>query len=367
MKIKKRIKKDCLILFLIILAFLFLQSQIAIRNKIPDHDEAVYYDLAKNILKTGIAKRGDVQQTILVENSPLPFCLIALGMLISPSLVSVRLVGTIFSVLTIILTYIFGKKISSSFAGLAAVVLLAFHPLFLAYSHSIYLEPFLTFFLLSGVYFLASGLKTKRDKDFLWSGLFLALAALTKFLVLGLVLGIVIYFFWTKNKRRISFKHLLILLFLVFGGLLLWPFYGLIAMPKEFSSQFLYYFTREFLGKNNPDPRVGVSLPKYFWAIILSLTPLFCLASFKALLDKISHCQRLLVCLIVGWFALLLTTGVKEMRFWYPILPILTINIGSFIANLPKKLRIIILILIIINYFLIFRAINIYYWRLNII
>lgn len=358
-------------LLLIIVVSLGLQLVISLRNKIPDHDEAVYWDLAQTVLRGKLPIRNNLEQTICVETSPLTFLLIDVGLLFFPSLFGARLAGSIFSLLTVILTYLLAKlfwpKENSRFISLSAAALLAWHPLFTSYSHSVYIEPFFTPILLLAIYFITLGLVTKNKRNYFLAGLFLFLAGLTKFLIIGIALGLIIFYFW-QEEQRLNFKQLIFLLVSIGVGLVLWPIVGQKIMPG-FMDQFLFFFNREFLGKNNPDLRVSVSLVRYLWGVILALSLGFFLVNLAVFLDwktQISLRQKLLVSLLTGWSILVIATGVKETRFWYPLLPLLAINASYVISRFKPKVRLLILLLIIINYFLVFRGVNLYYWRIKL-
>ncbi len=116
-----------------------------------------------------------------------------------------RAFSAVLGALTVIPVYLTAKKIFNQRAGWLAALALAITPFHVWHSHYSLTDVPMMFFLAWALYFITSVLFKKKLKDYLLAGLFIGLAASTKYngalMVGGLVLAHLIRVFSEKHER----------------------------------------------------------------------------------------------------------------------------------------------------------------------
>ncbi|MBU2637515.1 MAG: glycosyltransferase family 39 protein [Nanoarchaeota archaeon] len=163
-------RKAEIFLGIILLAFVTGNIIAITRNNIPDWDESVYIGMGKYIFSWGNAGEWELLR-------PLPLALLA-GLSWKIGLNPIyagKIIGVLFSVLNIILTYKIGKELFSKKAGLFAAFFLAITPVFFSFSNKILTEMPSVFFTLLALWLLI------KNKNILLVGVCAGISFLVKF------------------------------------------------------------------------------------------------------------------------------------------------------------------------------------------
>lgn len=170
-------------------------------------DEAIYAKISKNMIQTNnYLLEQWVPGVIWYEKPPLYMWLASGTMkLFGFTSWGARLPSALFGLLTVLLVYLFGKKLFNKTTGFLAAIVLVTTTQFLYYSRASMTDVTAGFFISAAlvVYYLAK----KSSKLWLWllSGLFIGLGGMTKGVV-GLLPFTVIftyelYLFYTKQQK----------------------------------------------------------------------------------------------------------------------------------------------------------------------
>lgn len=163
------------------LAFLYAFTDVPLLG-----DEVEYHEIATNVVEgRGFAMEGRLTSW----RPPLyPFFLAALYFVTGTTDPIVpRVVQGLLSLAVVIVVYGLGRKLFSGTVGVGAAAIAALYPSFLFFNNHLLTEVLFTFLVTLTAYCFATYLKTRRLGAVLASGLCLALAALTREVVLPMV------------------------------------------------------------------------------------------------------------------------------------------------------------------------------------
>jgi len=188
--VNKFLTNNFVLLFLLfiffIARFLFL-----LKEQLPIWDEAVYIGMGKYLWSFGSTGGWEIIRPIII---PLIFGLI--WKLNLNAIFFSKFVGLIFSIATLFMVYLLGKRLANKEVGLVAAVLLAVTPLFYNWSTFALVDIPSTFFALLSIYFFI-------EKKLWQSGIFAGVAFLTKF-PQGLIVVALSFFAIERNLRNIK-------------------------------------------------------------------------------------------------------------------------------------------------------------------
>ncbi len=217
-----------ILFLLVVITHVWLCWRVGEAHPIPKYDEAVYADLAREMVRTGAPMRrlGEEPRFYYIHpflqtffwSLPLYGSVPEDG-LQNPAqaitnLSKLRWVTTLFSIGTLCLIFAMFFRTAPGF-GLLAATLLAFNPMWLKYSHLVYLEVPCAFWVTLAVIIFYSGiLLLKKGKtsegfeigqDSIWRdfvcGATFGAAMITKYLSLIAAIPIFYFFFRRKNKN----------------------------------------------------------------------------------------------------------------------------------------------------------------------
>lgn len=126
------------------------------------------------------------------------------------SVFSIRFFSVILGVLGIWAVYLLTRELFSKKAALFAGLVTAISPFAVQYSQEGRMYAMLSFFTLISVYFFFRGLKTQKQKYFIFWGIFLGFSALTHYM--GIIYSLVFYLifvaynFFNQANGKLSFK-----------------------------------------------------------------------------------------------------------------------------------------------------------------
>jgi 4-amino-4-deoxy-L-arabinose transferase-like glycosyltransferase len=332
---------------LIALLSLALQGLIAATNLVPEYDESIYLDVSKNLAWTGLPLRSYEGGIFFFQHPTLSFLFFSLPFVAHlESLLAARAVSSVFALGTIFVTFLLGRLVGGQRIGIVAALLLAINPLFLAYSHSVYMEIILGFFLLLSAYFFV--LANKQGRQILWllSGISLGLALWVKYLAAIVVLIYLAYLFMRHRWSLVRRQETYILLGSAAGLFLLWPVYALLLDQHQFLAELRRWAT--FGRANLHDSRVGMALLDYAKAFIRSVSPpltlLLVFATFRKAFSISRHrlvrAEELfpLLYIVVWVLFLILVMPIKDMRYLIPVIPWIALVVVMEIAAIAGRL-----------------------------
>lgn len=333
---------------LFVLASVLIFIQLGTNHLIP-YDEAIYAKVAQNIVSSNdwltLSWRDNLPW---FEKPPFYFWMSALLLKLLPTMpeLAVRLPSAIFGLLSVMLTYIFGKKLFGKTAGFIAgfCLLTTFH--FLYYSRLGMLDVTCSFFILMSLYFYYLASEEISKVKLVWAGVFVGFAVLTKGVVGLLPLGILaLWEFAGLIKHRLKPSEVVVAaakLFIVFLTSLVvflpWHLKMYQTHGQLFVNTYLGYHVLSRATLETED-KTG---PIYWYLIVIkvamrlwfvALVPAFGYALFSLIKNKAN--QRNL-CLILLWslviFALFSLSKSKLVWYIMPIYPALAILVGYFYA-----------------------------------
>ncbi|MFO7872737.1 MAG: glycosyltransferase family 39 protein, partial [Candidatus Undinarchaeales archaeon] len=224
-RIIESIKKNpapFILLILIALTGIYLRSYHADYPVIGYHNwkETHYLTEARNFAEGGFFEHGffvperdypklDAAPSGVHEDTfPTTSILTALLFKISgPSLTAARALMVLFSAASIFAMYFFVKQLfKREDIALVSAALMAINPLFVFFGRNVQLIGPALFFMLSGGYFYLKWRDSKERNDFIFAATFIALAGLTKYTFLAILLPIILTFEYKKDLKRILKK-----------------------------------------------------------------------------------------------------------------------------------------------------------------
>jgi len=140
---------------------------------------AEYVRMAQN-LAAGNGLRGNFQGPETMYAPFFPVLTVGLDLLIRDAELAAHIITLIFGTALIVPVFFIARRMYGDHVALLGAALVAFHPLFIALSGSIYNENVYIPLLLAGVYFGMSSLESRRNRDFVFLSVCLSLAYLCR-------------------------------------------------------------------------------------------------------------------------------------------------------------------------------------------
>ncbi|MBP7927697.1 glycosyltransferase family 39 protein [Patescibacteria group bacterium] len=332
-----------ILISIVVIAGILIFSGLGTTHLIP-WDEAIYAKVAKNMVHSGDYLGMTWQPNKLwFEKPPLGIWFESILMNIwGYGSFVVRLPSAVFGLLTVIMTFIFGKYMFGKKEGFIAAIslLTTFH--FLQYSRYAMLDVILTFFisLSLALYYVAK----QQKKDYLWllAGASIGFAILTKGVVgfLPFVIIFVYELFLVLSKSQ-SFSGSLLKNYLrmFFASVLVflpWHLYMYIKYGYEFIQSYLVYhvFNRAFSAIEDKGQ------PFHWYVIVLRVSmrlwfiPLLG-AVPVAIYRGLKRDKRFVFLTLWGLVIFLFFSLAKSKVVWYiiPIYPVLSLMLGYFVQK----------------------------------
>jgi hypothetical protein len=234
-----------------------------------DWDEINFAEAAREMILTHNYGRVQINFEPFWEKPPLFFWMqVACMKIFGITEFSARLPNAICGILTLNLLFYYGKKIAHENLAWWWVLLYmgSFTPHF--YFKSGIIDPWFNLFIFLGIIHLYFGANkpVNKSRHFLFSGLFLGLALLTKGPVALLIVGLVglVYLLQNKFKWFLSFSHFIILGLSAITIPLLWFLSDWIKNGFWFTNEFLRYQVDLFL-----HPVASHGQPWYYHPVVL--------------------------------------------------------------------------------------------------
>lgn len=322
---------------LCIFAVLYILGNIA-TGSLATWDEAVYANISGNIVKTGdwlILHQGS---RAWFDKPPLyMWCTAVFYKLFGISEFSARLTSGLFGLFTVLLVYMFAKRLKGDRAALLASLILLAAPHFLQYSKMGMMDVTLTFFITLMLYLFWKG----QDKPYLffWSWIAFLLAYLTKGIAAAVGPAVIfLYCILSRNLNILIKREFLIGAAVSIFSILIWHLIQfLISGPVAVNNYFGFHvFKRTLTALEEHSGGINFYQKAIFnknkpWGIIYY--PAIAYILWFALRRK--DRKYILFC---AWIAVVFViwTLVRTKLHWYiiPIYPAIAISSALFLDNL---------------------------------
>ena len=324
-----------------------LQLNISLQNPVPDYDEAVYFDVIRNVAVQKIPVRTS-SGTLYAIHPPGYFypagLLYGLGL---GTLTLQRSIQTALSIGLLVLVYGLSLRVWGRIAARWAVFLLAINPFFLHYAHSVYLELPETFWTILS---LALWLWAERAGEPRWeryalAGVALGLGAITKYFAISLGAAYLLYYGLREGGRLWRSRPLA---WIVVGSLavfLLWPTYAWMILGVEGLRGAILGRLTGFASASGADPRTQMTGIDLLVRLAKAVGPLVALPVLAAAGAETvwtakrrawrghSASERFRA-LLTLWFWLLglglLGLPTRDYKYFYPLLPVGILFLASW-------------------------------------
>ncbi len=339
--LKNRLDLGFILLSTLSFALIFISLG---KNHLIPWDEAIYAGVSKNMVKTSEYLVMEwVPGKVWFEKPPLMMWLMAGFMkLMGVGEWAARIPSAMFGFSTILLVYIWAKKLFGKGAAFISGLALLTSVHFLYYARASMMDVSVTFFITLALYFYYYAKQNKKSSLWLLSGLSIGLAIMTKGVVGLLPFAIIglyeLYLFFTRaQKLSVELVKNYSLLFIYALIIVLpWHLYMHLKFGADFWANYIGYhvFDRALTAiedKGQP----------FFWYLIVmkvsmriwfvALIPAFAYGIFKAVKKQ----KKFVFLLVWSLFIFLFFSIAKSKLIWYmtPIYPVAVMFVGIFIRD----------------------------------
>ncbi len=339
MKLKFAITKTKIILaiFLVLLAAVYWNS----RQHLLTYDDYRDMHLGKNLLGGQYSFFGDAY----FKHPPLYMMILATSFAIFGFGEDAGyVVSILFALATLVVTFLFAKRVTNTKIAFAAIAILAVNPWFVQFARDLRFEMATTFFFLLSLYTYWRFLEASNKKYLIASGVSIGLGLLTKsfiFLLFPAYLLFVILLAYKKKYNFIKgFLQLMVMTVVAFLVYSPWIIYtSLNHGPSQLTAQI-----EEFTGKLSWAPDY-VPPPLYFYIFQLPdiITYPVLMLSLIGIVYFFKHKSRSLL-LILSWifvyFIFVSIMGWKEGRFLVYLIPGFAILAASGLNWILQKIKV---------------------------
>ena len=234
-----------------------------------DWDEVNFAECAREMLLSGDYSQVTINFTPFWEKPPLFIWMQAASMkLFGINEFAARLPNVLAALFTFIFLFRAGKELHGIKMGVLWIICFAGSILPNLYFHSGIIDPWFNLFIVLAIYYAYKGLTSRLNMHYVYAGLFIGLAVLTKgpvgiLLFMG-ILGLFMLFNYGNYKVSISGIALFGITFTLVGGF--WFFILLIQGKEHIIADFINYQIRLFQTED-----AGHGGPFYYHFIVLLL------------------------------------------------------------------------------------------------
>ena len=234
-------------------------------------------------------------------------------------------------VATVAVTYLLGKKLYGTTAGLVAALLLAVMPYHVIVSRQVLLDGLMTFFATAALYCVARYMETGRLSWLLACGSAMSASILSKE-TSAVLLGALYVFFALTPAMRGRVRHLALTLALVLAEVAIWPVMLRLARHSNTGQSYLVW--QLFRRSNHETWFYFPLLPSWIGPAVL----LAALAGLIWLRREATWRERMLLAWVVVPVLFFTLWPVKGFQYLLPVAPALAILAGRALSR-PLPLR----------------------------
>jgi 4-amino-4-deoxy-L-arabinose transferase-like glycosyltransferase len=338
--LKNPILQDKIFWFLLVFACFYIIGNIG-TGSLTTWDECYYSLLAREMQANNTFHKLTFFNSPFLEKPPLYIWLTALSYkAFGISEFSSRITSAVFGVLTVLLTYSFGRRLSGKRAGLVSALILLALPHYLHFSKLAMLDTTLTFFITFMVYAFIRG---EEDSRYLFlSAVSFGLAYFTKgfaaFLGLFIVSG---YALLTGKHKLIISRNFIMGIVVSVSAVIIWYTAQYLAFGME---QVKSYFDFHILQRASRAIEGHMGGINFYQKAIFNKNKPWCVIlflSFAYMLFRAIKKREKAAILLSVWAAAsyILYSLVKTKLHWYimPVYPALALSSGIFIVKFLKN------------------------------
>ena len=234
-----------------------------------DWDEVNFAECAREMLLSGDYSQVTINFTPFWEKPPLFIWMQAASMkLFGINEFAARLPNVLAALFTFIFLFRAGKELHGIKMGILWIICFAGSILPNLYFHSGIIDPWFNLFIVLAIYYAYQGLKSGQNAHYLYAGLFIGLAVLTKGPVgILLFMGIVgLYMLFNYGNYKVNIKGIMLfgITFTLVGGF--WFFILLFQGKEHIIADFINYQIRLFQTED-----AGHGGPFYYHFVVLLL------------------------------------------------------------------------------------------------
>ena len=351
-------RKPFLIILFIIGALIFL-SNLGGRD-LWEPDETRYAVVAREMKETGNWILPHLNGAIYAEKPPLFFWLVNLStFFFGDSELANRLPSALAGLITMLLTFFFGKRLFNARVGFLSSLVLATCLLFPQFSRWMMLDSLFTLLFLLTLFCFYIGCERKegRRKYFLLGGLFIGLGVLTKGPIAYLPIPIFLIFaFFQRCMKKFWNRDLLLGFLLSLSVIFVWLIPACWMGGEAYANKIIFGQTIARLAggmKHSHDE------PFFFYFIRFPIeflpwfvfTPIAFIYGLRKGVEKRNEFLFLSIWFILIFLFFTLSTGKKD-NYILPLYPAAALMVGVFwdlVLQSPKRERSIILSLIVLT------------------
>ncbi len=258
----------------------------------------------------------------------------------------VNFVVPLFSVGTVFLVYIFGKKLFNKTTGLYAATFLTFLPLHLIFSQKTLTDAFVVFFITLTFYSFWKGYEEDNKKHKVLFGVFLALSLLARYTTLWITPVFLLYFlFRDRSFGFLKDKFLWFAIVAYTAVLTPWFIYGLYYYNNIIGAFIHGFKAAGYYG--------GIQSNFFFfenWWTYFSVAGIMFVVSLLFIVWKKKYYNKGIILLLLWFIFFIVVVSLmphKEERFILPIVPVICLLAGYLVDNITKYKKGIVSILVI--------------------
>lgn len=333
-----RKRRDKVSLVAVCLLFLLIQIVLIASVEIAEYDEAVFLDVARNIVRSGQPLRsiGSSGEPYFVHTPLYPYLLAGFMALLGDNLLLLRLVTVVFGLGVVILTYLIVRLSQGVVAATAAAAIVALNSFFAVHSFFITMEVPMAFFLLAAAYLLFRDASEAREAYLVSAGLAIAVAVLLK--EIALIFAVVAVFYallggsnWRQRLARAFWISLPSLL-----GLTAWAMWAYQLAPEQYLAAVNRWWNAA--AGVGWDSRLGVSLTAWLgtvggeifsWSLVLLLV----VGGISAFMTgrQLPQGSMLIIAYLVVAVVISMLVSLKEPRHLMALIPAAAIAVGILV------------------------------------
>ena len=337
-------KKEFKILVLLFMLALIIRIIFVFISPVKIWDETVYanlgYDLSRNLFDYSFANNGwsdyipdDSWPKAGFRAPLLPYILSIFYLLKIDFLVPffISFIGA----LSVILIYIFGRKLFNEKVALYSSLFFTFIPLHVVYSGKILTDVFFTFFVLLTFISFWKGYEENNKKHKILFGFFLVLSLLSRYTALWLIPVFFVYLsIRYKSVKFLKDKYLWFSAGIFLIVLIPWLIYSLYTYGNPIGVFIHGAKAASFWGGVQP----WYFYFQYFWNIFSVIGLIFIFSLISILYKKDFDKKQIYLLLLWIGFFFFMTSAMphKEERLLIPILPAFCLLVGFFVDKIKK-------------------------------
>lgn len=268
-----------------------------------------------------------------------------------------QIIVPLFGTLSILLTYILGKKLFNEKIAFYSAILFSLVPLHTLFSGKTLTDTFVVFFILLTFISFWEGFERENKKHKILFGLFLALSLLARYTTLWIAPVFLFYFLIRdRSLRFLKDKRLWVAIGVFFLILSPWFIYGIKFYNHPFGAFIHGFKAANYWG--------GVQEWNFFfensWKIFSIIGILFIFSLLYVLVKRefIKREIYLLLIWVIFYSLIVMMMPHKEDRFIMPIIPAVCLLSGYFISKISRFRNIIFSLICIVLLCSIIRMIN---------